>query len=77
MLTPIKTLLHRFKDLKEPDDVTTPCTTSETTALPAILTTDIALPDERKFEVSCMLNPFVSLLRDARVRVYLNFIAIF
>jgi len=72
----LTTLLHRFEYLKEPDDVTTQCTTLETTTLPTI-TTDVALADGRKFEVSCMQNPLLSLLRDTRVRVYLNVIAIF
>ena len=58
-MTPITT--HRFKDLKEPDDVTTQCTTPETTKLPPI-TTDVALADGRKFEVSCTQTLFVSFL---------------
>jgi len=75
-MTLLTTLLHRFKDLSKPDDVTTQCTTPETTNLPAI-TTDVSLADGRKFEVSCTQNLFVLLLRDTCVRVYLNVIAIF
>ena len=75
-MTILTTLLHRFKDLNKPADVTTQCTTPETTTQPAI-TTDVALPDDRKFEVSCTQNLFVLLLRDTCVRVYLNVIAIF
>ena len=71
ILTTKTTLLQHFKDLKEPDDVTTHSTTPETTILPAI-TTDVALADDRKFEPSCTQNPFVLLLQDTHVRVYLN-----
>jgi len=73
-MTPITT--HRFNDLNKPDDVTTQCTTPDTTKLPAI-TTDVALADVRKFEVSCTQNLCVSFLWDAYVRAYLIFIAIF
>jgi len=75
-MTIFTTLLHRFKDLNKPDDVTTQCTTPETTKLPAI-TTGVALADGRKFEVFCTQNLFVLLLRDTCVRVYLTVIAIF
>ena len=58
-MTPITT--YRFNDLNKPDDVTTQCMTPETTKLPAI-TTDVALTDVRKFEVSCTQTLFVSFL---------------
>jgi len=52
---------HRFKDLNKPDEVTTSCTTLMTIVLPAIITTGMALPDDRKFESSCTQNPIMSI----------------